>query len=228
MDRRAGKKVKIKRSEKSEVDSSLNDLFAVFYEAKEAEGRAYNTLQQYKYNYQSFVKYLEAKQLEVNLNTITTDVIRKYILYMMKEVVKFDNHKYKPNESKVVGLSPITINTRLKTLRVVFQFLEEEGILSRNPMKPVKNVVEIEEKIEVLTVEELNALLRIPNQRDYSGFRDYVLMTVLLDGMTRISETLALKVSDIDFQSQIIMIQAKNAKSRKSRMIPIQKKQHSY
>lgn len=45
MDRRAGKKVKIKRSEKSEVDSSLNDLFAVFYEAKEAEGRAYNTLQ---------------------------------------------------------------------------------------------------------------------------------------------------------------------------------------
>lgn len=146
----------------------------------------------------------------------------------MKEVVKFDNHKYKPNESKVVGLSPITINTRLKTLRVVFQFLEEEGILSRNPMKPVKNVVEIEEKIEVLTVEELNALLRISNQRDYSGFRDYVLMTVLLDGMTRISETLALKVSDIDFQSQIIMIQAKNAKSRKSRMIPIQKKQHSY
>ena len=90
-------------------------------------------------------------------------------------------------------------------------------------MKSIKNVTEDEEQIEVLTVDELNALLRIPNQREYSGFRDYVLMTVLLDGMTRISETLALQVSNIDFQSQIIMIQAKNTKSRKARIIPIQK-----
>ena len=223
-DKRAGKRVKKGRRSRSETVPSLNDLFEVFYEAKEAEGRSQRTLKQYRENYRYFMRYLEVKQIGCTINVITTDVVRKYIVYMMKEIVQFEEHKYKPvNSEEVIGLSPVTINTRLKTLRVWFQFLEEEGLVDKNPMKSIKNVTEDEEQIEVLTVEELDALLRIPNQREYSEFRDYVLMTVLLDGMTRISETLALQVSDIDFQSQVIMIQAKNAKSRKARMIPIQK-----
>ena len=39
-DRRAGKKVKKERKTKNETVSSLTDLFAIFYEAKVAEGRS--------------------------------------------------------------------------------------------------------------------------------------------------------------------------------------------
>lgn len=89
-------------------------------------------------------------------------------------------------------------------------------------MEGVKNVSEPEEEIVVLNADELRRLLNIPNQRHYAEFRDYVLMHVIIDGMTRISETLGLKHSDIDFAIRTATIPASIAKSRKARTIPLQ------
>ncbi|SCC69005.1 Uncharacterized protein BC10311_06235 [Bacillus wiedmannii] len=42
---------------------------------------------------------------------------------MKNEKIQLEDHNYKPDDCKTVGLSPSTINTRLKTLRVMFRFL---------------------------------------------------------------------------------------------------------
>ncbi|WP_242477622.1 hypothetical protein [Bacillus cereus] len=80
---------------------------------------------------------------------------------------------------QLVGLSPSTINTRLKTLRVMFRFLVDEKLIERNPMKQIKNVNESQEEIAVLTVDEFRRLLDTPNKRSYSAFQDYVTMNLL-------------------------------------------------
>ncbi|QOR66007.1 tyrosine-type recombinase/integrase [Cytobacillus suaedae] len=67
-------------------------------------------------------------------------------------------------------------------------------------------------------------MLAVPDQRKYADFRDYVIMTVLLDTLCRINEVLSLKKDDIDYTVLTISISPEIAKSRKGRVVPIQKR----
>jgi site-specific recombinase XerD len=63
--------------------------------------------------------------------------IRNYVVFIRNEKVRFEEHSYKPNGYKIVGRSPSTMNTQLKTLRVRFRFFVNEGLIEENPMKQV-------------------------------------------------------------------------------------------
>ena len=154
---------RIKKELRTFATQTIDDLFERFYHAKVAEGRATRTLHEYKENFRYFTYFLDYKGLSRKIDTITTDVI----------------HNYKPDDFKTVGLSPSTINTQLKTLRVMFRFLVDEELIEPNPMKQIKNVNEPQEEIAVLTVDELRRLLDTPNKRSYSDFQDYVIMNLL-------------------------------------------------
>ncbi|MGT8956984.1 tyrosine-type recombinase/integrase [Bacillus cereus] len=136
-------------------------------------------MHQYKENFRYFTYFLNYKGLSRKIDTITTDVICNYIVFMKNEKTQFEDHNYKPDDCKTVDLSPSTINTRLKTLRVMFRFLVDEELIERNPMKQIKNVNEPQEEIAVLTVDELRRLFDTSNKRSYSAFQDYVTMNLL-------------------------------------------------
>ncbi len=222
MGERVGKRVKNDR-EVVKQDFTLQYLFEKFYTAKVAEGRTDKTLNSYRENFNFLLEYLNCKGIEPNSNLMTSETMRNYIVYMLKEKIRFDGHTYKDNKEKTVGLSPVTVNTRLKTLRTLFKFLCEENLMESNPLQSVKKVVENDNAITILTVNELQRLLNTPNQRRYSDFRDYVLMNVLLDSFLRINEALSLKASDIDTEAGVLTIRSETSKSRRTRLIPIQK-----
>ncbi|UQD51450.1 hypothetical protein C0971_05010 [Bacillus methanolicus] len=146
IDKRKGKRVKNVRAVRKSVDN-LDDLFLKFKAIKRAEGRAESTLNQYDVNYGYFAEYLDRKGIKRSMTAITKETIRDYIVYMRDEWVKFEDHKFKTEEYMTPGLSPVTINTRLKTLRVMFKCLFEEGLIDHNPMEGIKNVSEPEEEI---------------------------------------------------------------------------------
>lgn len=200
---------------------NLDDLFDEFYSIKVAEGKADSTLRQYKNNYSYFVAFLDRRKIKRSINAISRKTLRDYIVYMRDEQVCFEDHKYKADRSRTVGLSPSTINTRLKTLRVMFNCLCEEMIIADNPMKGVKNLPEPEEEFDIMTVEEMRWLFKAPDRKYFAGFRDYVIMHVLTDSMMRIGELTQLKESDFNFEDKTVIIRAKVAKSRKSRLIPL-------
>lgn len=202
----------------------MDAMFERFYHAKVAEGRKERTLESYRENYGFFVGYLDKRGIGRDVRNVTPDLIREYIVWMLHEKERFEGHKFKPKSEEGAGLSPTTVNVRLKTLRTLFKFLSEEGIVETNPMDQVKRVTEDQEEIVVLTVDQLKALLNAPNQRRYAGFRDYVLMNVLLDAFLRINEALSLRVQDVDFDLGTINIRAEESKNRKSRIIPLQKR----
>ncbi|MFE4202077.1 tyrosine-type recombinase/integrase [Aneurinibacillus aneurinilyticus] len=222
-DRRIGKR---KKNERNSVraEYELQPLFDVFYTAKMAEGIKSGTLRNYRTNWQFFLEYLDIKGLAHDVRHVTTELIRQYIVWMLTEKRRFDGHKYKPEDAKTVGLSPVTVNTRINTMRTMFKFLYEEGKIEFDPFASVKNVEQDAPDIEILTIEELRALLAVPNQRRYSEFRDYVLMTLLMDAMLRINEALSLKVSDIDRETSMVSVRAEIAKNRSQRSVPIQRR----
>ncbi|TWT07331.1 tyrosine-type recombinase/integrase [Planococcus sp. CPCC 101016] len=222
MSQRVGKRVKNVRTAVQNVQS-LSSLFMKFYEAKTAEGRTLRTLESYKVNFNFFLEFLEARGIESSIDNVTVEILRQYINYMLNEKVRFEGHKFKNDSEKTLGLSPITVNTRLKTLRTMFSFLLNEKFIQTDPMVLIKKVVENDEAVNILTIDELKRLLNVPNQRRYSDFRDYVLMNLLTDAFLRINEALSLTRNDIDFQSEIITIRSETSKSRRTRIIPVQK-----
>lgn len=215
---RAGKRVKKERTLRK-TTTNLDVLFVQFRAIKKSEGRAEGTIGQYEDNYGFFLEFLDRKGIARSINEINRDVIRNYIVYMQDEWVKFEDHAFKKEEHMTKGLAPSTINTRLKTLRVLFKTLYDEGLIENNPMHGIKNVREPEEEIVILDEDELRLLFAAPNQRDYADFRDYVLMNVLLDGMMRISEALGLREENLDFKGCSLYMIAKN---RKARTVPIE------
>jgi integrase len=44
----------------------------------------------------------------------------------------------------------------------------------------------------------LKVLLSAPDQKKYSGLRDYVLMKLLLDAFLRINDAISLRIEDVD------------------------------
>ncbi|ONK24372.1 tyrosine-type recombinase/integrase [Siminovitchia sp. FSL H7-0308] len=201
---------------------SLDDLFDIFIAIKDAEGRAPSTMQQYRENYGFFTEYLDKHGIKRTPSAITRDTIRDYIVFMRNDWIRFEGHSFKTEVEQTAGLAPATINTRLKTLRVMYRCLMDEALVDSNPMEGVRNLPEQQENIEVLTAEELQRLLNVPNRRSYADFRDYVLMNLLIDGMMRISEAINLKVDDFNLSGQSVVIRAAIAKNRKTRTIPIE------
>ncbi|MGX5585961.1 tyrosine-type recombinase/integrase [Bacillus thuringiensis] len=78
--------------------------------------------------------------------------------------------------------------------------------------------------MEALSVEQLKTLLKQPNQRTYTEFRDYVIMMLLADTAMRISEALNLQQEGIDFKTNVLELKGTNTKSRKTRYVPISQK----
>lgn len=219
-DKRAGKRVKNDRSSQR-ISYELNDLFELFKRLRRSEGISDATFVQYNNNFRFFSDYLDSVNIPLDIRHIDDEIIRDYIIYMRDEIVRFDKHRFKSEAEKTVGLAPSTINTRLKTLKTMFNRLFNDGYISVNPVRGIRNVAEYDSEIEILSETELKSLFKAPNQRRYADFRDYVLMNFLLDSMARIGETTKLKIHNFDFNSHLVNIPAEIAKNRRHRIIPL-------
>lgn len=225
LDKRKGKTVKQERNVNYRKSiKSIDALFEKFYNAKKAEGRAKGTLDNYEFSMKRLRQFLDEREYGDNIDELTTDMYREFINYLQDEYVKFDGHKYKPKEAQTVGLSNRSIHSTIKILRQFHAFLVAEGLDEHNPLENVKNIKYTDKEIDVMKPDEIKALMGAPDQRSYSGFRDYVLMTLLLDGMLRINEALTLRDKDVDFSANTVHIRAEITKTRKGRTIPIQKR----
>ncbi|RED32405.1 tyrosine-type recombinase/integrase [Paenibacillus sp. VMFN-D1] len=222
MDKRIGKRYKNDRA--TNTSRSLDELFEIFYNAKVAEGRSPRTLEMYNEGYRYLCDYLAAHNIERTVTAVTTDLLRAYTAWLLHSKRKWDGHPHKSERDKTIGLSPVTVNTKLKPIRTMFNFLEDEGLIGRNPCAKIRKVKEPEREITILGIDEIKRLLAAPNQKTYAGFRDYVIINVLIDSFCRINEVLSLKREDVDFKHDSIRVDETVAKSRKARIVPLQRR----
>lgn len=209
-----------------EESKTLDDLFAIFIKAKELEELRERTLQDHRYNYRYFKEYLNENYPHISLGAeVTVDMIRDYIYYLKKEKGIWDNHEVLAEKyGHKKGLSPVTINVRLRSIKTFFKFCKDEGHLKQNPTEKVKLLKTEEDTIEAFSSEQINLLLEQPDQRTFVGFRDYVLMVVMLDTGIRVGEAVQLKEEHFNFEQKILKVPASIAKNKKYRELPLSKK----
>lgn len=193
----------------------LGKCIEKFLDVKKLEKRSPKTLQTYAQTLNKFREWVEAQ----GNPDIDTDLIRDYVRYMTEEKSKWDDHP--TNQTQGVGVSPRTINNIIRNLRVFFNFLVSERMISDNPAANVKYQEEQNDTFEIFTDEDVLSLLSAPNKITYTGYRDYVMMLVLLDTGLRIGELTSIKIGDINFDNRCIVVNAEIAKTNKTRTVPI-------
>ncbi|MEW9698025.1 tyrosine-type recombinase/integrase [Paenibacillus sp. SI8] len=220
-DPRAKRKVKNTRTALLAAHD-LDALFERFYSAKSSENLSAKTLQSYRDLYTYFCRFLEIRKIYRDVRNITPDVLRDYMSFMLREKVRYEECGiFAPTSAKTTGLSATTVNIRMKPIRTMFRFLKSEELIEYDPTENVKRAAEEDKQIDILNVEQIRILLQAPNQRTFAGFRDYVLMNVLLDTFGRISETLSIKKSQIDFNLGMIYFPALDTKGKRDNNVPV-------
>lgn len=111
-------------------------------------------------------------------------------------------------------------NKRLSILGQFFKHCISQGVIEVNPCDGFKYRAETHRIVDQ-NEDTIKNLLKLPDQKSFSGYRDYVLMTTIPDNGIRPYEALQLRINDI--QENTIRVRAEVSKTRTERYIPISK-----
>jgi integrase/recombinase XerD len=202
----------------------LDYYFILFFRAKKTEGLKPRTLNDHESHYRYLQRWLTEKHPMLKLKELTADHVCQNVQHMLTEQTLYTGHPTLQNHNTIKCLSPATVNIRTRTLKCFLRFLHEEGYLQTDLASHVNLQKVKEDTIGAFKKEQVLQLLAAPNQREYFGFRDYVLLTLLFDTGLRINEALNLTVNDLNVAGKTIIVRAAVAKNGTSRVVPISKR----
>lgn len=184
------------------VEMSLNGMFESFMLFKKSEGLTSTTIKDYYIHFNYLLEYIGA---DLERDEITIDVFRGFIDFMI-------------NEKK---LSPVTANVRIRTMRAFIRYCFMENYIDypiHQRFKPLKSK---QDTLESFTPQEVKTLLNVIDESTYTGFRDKVIIYLLLDTLVRCRELINMKRENVDLKSGIIKLESHGTKTKKSRIVPL-------
>ena len=116
------------------------------------------------------------------------------------------------------GLKARSTARYLSSLRMFFRFLTQEGKIKSDPTSNIDSPKIWKLLPEVLSVEEVELLLKQPEKDTDGGLRDSAILELLYAAGLRVSELVNLKMEQIDFEEGILFCKGKGSKER---IVPI-------
>ncbi|GIN59776.1 tyrosine recombinase XerC [Lederbergia ruris] len=214
---RKGKPIVRKRARKGSaknIEMTLQEAYDFFVLLKKTKGVRARTQEDYKTQFEFLTEWLADEHSEIELvSEINDDILREYIVYLSQEHVN--------QRTGEEGLSPYTVNIRIRFLKAFFNTLFSEEKIMDNPAENLSLMLVDEDSFDPLDDHEIVALLDAPDEDYYPQFRDKVAMLLMLDTGMRIGEEFALEIEEIDIKGRVINLPASKSKNRKARVIPI-------
>lgn len=208
---------------------SFDDCVNEFLMVKRSERRAVKTIKAYNNDLERFKRYLISQKINIeDIDTINKYILMSFINFLSYDKKKWDDHKFNSTASEQIGLSKSSVNNITRNLKVFFNYLCNEKIIKKNPLDNISYQKEDRNKFEVFSNIQTEKLLNTPNQHTFMGFRDYVMMLIMLDNGIRINELCNIKINDIDFDMRTMKIRDVVAKTCKQRFVPISIKAVKY
>lgn len=159
-------------------------------------GLAQNTLESYGRDLRQFHAYLEHGQLD-----FIKDSNRNTILSYLNNL---------QNKGRAVS----TISRNLAAIKSFYQYLVRERYLDKDPAAHLESP-KLEKKLpKILSINEVEELLKQPNTFLPTGLRDKAMLELLYATGIRVSELISLNISDINLDMGYIKCYGKGAKER--------------
>ncbi len=166
---------------------------AKFYSYLLDRGYSLNTIESYKKDLNQFCEFAK----DIDINKIDYNFIRKYLQFLYDK-------KY---TSK-------SISRHISSLKSFFKYLTKMGKIKENPCILVSNP-KIEKKLpNYINYNDLEVLFSIPDKSDVLGLRNLLILELLYSCGVRVSELVNIKLGDIDFDNNRILILGKGNKER--------------
>lgn len=124
-------------------------------------------------------------------------------------------------EEKERGLSPRSLSRNLVSIRMLFRFLTAEGYLKEDVTEVLESPRLWQVLPRVLSVEEVDLLLRQPDSRHRLGVRDRAILELLYASGLRAAELVSLRMIDLDLDSGFVRCWGKGSRER---IVPLGKK----
>lgn len=171
----------------------MKDELNKFYKYLENKGYQENTITSYQKDLNQFLIYSK----NINVSNIDYEYIRKYLKFL---------HDKKYNKRSV--------SRHISSLKSFFKYLLKVGIIKTNPMILITNPKLDKSLPNFVNYYDLEKLLNVSNQNDILGLRNALILELLYSSGVRVSELVNIKLDDIDFSNNRILILGKGNKER--------------
>jgi len=159
-------------------------------------GLAKNTLESYGRDLRQFQAYLQNGKFE-DIKDSSRMTIVDYL-----------------NTLKSQGKAVSTISRNIAALKSFYQYLVKENYLEHDPAEKLETP-KLEKKLpKILSIAEVEELLKQPNVRLSVGLRDKGMLELLYATGIRVSEIIALNISDVNLDMGYVKCYGKGSKER--------------
>jgi len=180
------------------MPQSLESFEQYLYGERNLSG---HTLRNYLREVGDFLAYLSDESNigddgEPDLRAVDRKIVRRYIAGEGEE------------------LAPTSIARKLSALRTFFRFMVREGRMDTNPADMIKAPKLPKKLPEHLSVDEMFALMEIPDTTKPLGSRDKAWLELLYATGMRVAELVNLDIDDIDLDEGMVKVRGKGNKER--------------
>ncbi|MGO3689268.1 MAG: tyrosine-type recombinase/integrase [Psychroflexus halocasei] len=158
---------------------------------------AKHTLTAYRADLVSFQKYVIQTYDSNQLDEVQYPMIRSWIVHL------FDQ-----------DLSKSTINRKLTSLKVFYNYLLKIGEIKKNPMASHKSLKSQKQQELAFSSKEINGVFDLFDTETWQGQRDQLIVEILYATGMRRQELMNIEISDINFSQKQIKVLGKRNKER--------------
>ena len=161
-------------------------------------GRSPRTTEAYDLAIRALLSYLLKMGLRIGPADVTAEHLRMFFASLM-------DHR-----------APATINQRYRSLNRFFGWLVTEGERTDIPVGRIPVPKVPQRNVRALSLDEVRAMLRVPDRKTFFGCRDHAMILCLVDTGLRASEFLSMRSSDTN--PEVIVVIGKGNKERTVRL----------
>ncbi len=162
-----------------------------------------HTIMSYSTDLTQFLNFINKEfEISTQVSEISFQIVRSWIASLLEK-----------------GVSPRSVNRKISTLKTYFKFLIRENAITESPMLKVvapKSKKRLPVFIEENQIE--NLLNQIKFDDGFVGERDKLIIELFYVTGIRLSELVNIKISDVDFNNNLIKVLGKR---NKERLIPL-------
>lgn len=159
------------------MENTISDFIIYMEQVKKASG---STVVSYQRDLKKLFAFLQAKGIK-HLADITSATLNSYVFFLERE-----------------GFSTATISRNIASMKAYFHYVYSRHELMEDPAQLIK-APRIEKKApEILTLQEVGALLNAPVCETAKGCRDKAMLELLYATGMRVSQLLAVQVTDLN------------------------------
>lgn len=169
---------------------------------------------------QSFLEYLSVeKGLSANTLLCYAQDLQKLLLFFKKEKVHWskaqekDLVKFIHHQSRS-GLSARSLARLISSLKSFYKFVVLDGVLKNNPAVNLSSPRLWFSLPKFLKVQEVERLLRQPDEKSNRGLRDRAMLELLYATGLRVSELISLRLGDLNLEDGFLICRGKGGKER--------------